>query len=487
MGLLVPKGEDPEEKSKKLDPPGPIRLALKIWVLEKPVLTCLHIFLPFAIYNMHVMKDNDAKSEAITFLTCLLAVVPLAERLGYATEQVSGHTGEVAGGLLNASFGNVPELVVTIIAIKSGLELIAIQMLLGSLISCLLLVTGLSVFFGGLKHKVQTFNTANSSTLISMILIIATFSGLITMAEQHGAGVDTLEQHKIPGALAASRALAVVGMVVYIMYLVYSLVTHKEMFDEKGEKEDGEDDDDDDEPELSALAAICMMAALVALISYLSDGLVSAIDGAAEHSGIPPLILCTLIIPNVNNAPEHAVAILMAWNGQLDASIGISVGSAAQLAIFLVPFAILADWVAGGYIGFGMEPILAAGLAISALFAAILLSSGKCTWMHGVLLITTYAAIIGAFWLSASIGQKEAFSDSTVAWVIDLLKSATTSVRNKASQEALLAAHIHNASVKVHSATDVDAHDAHWVQSAMFIPGTIHAALRAQHAMQATS
>ena len=269
MGLLVPKGEDPEEKSKKLDPPGPIRLALKIWVLEKPVLTCLHIFLPFAIYNMHVMKDNDAKSEAITFLTCLLAVVPLAERLGYA--------------------------------------------------------------------------------------------------------------------------------------------------------------------------------------------------------------------------PEHAVAILMAWNGQLDASIGISVGSAAQLAIFLVPFAILADWVAGGYIGFGMEPILAAGLAISALFAAILLSSGKCTWMHGVLLITTYAAIIGAFWLSASIGQKEAFSDSTVAWVIDLLKSATTSVRNKASQEALLAAHIHNASVKVHSATDVDAHDAHWVQSAMFIPGTIHAALRAQHAMQATS
>jgi Ca2+:H+ antiporter len=406
------------------------RLALKIWILDQPILACLHIFLPFAIVCMNTMQEEDAKSEAITFLTCLLAVVPLAERLGYATEQVGAYTGDVASGLLNASFGNVPELIVTIIAIKQGLELVAIHMLIGGVLSCLLLVTGLSVFIGGLKHKVQHYNTVNSSTLISMVLIIATFAGLITMAERYGAGVDTPQQHRIPGALAASRALAVLGMVVYIMYLVYSLVTHKELFDEKDGKggKDGEDDGGDEEPELSALAAICMMVALVALISYLSDGLVDAIDGAAEHSGIPSLILCTLIMPNVNNAPEHAVSIQMAWKGRLDASIATSVGSAAQLAIFFIPFAILADWVAGGYIGFGMEPILAAALAISALFAANLLSSGRCTWMHGVLLLATYGAIIGAFWLSASIAPGQVFDgdDDTIvhaAWVKSAGKS----------------------------------------------------------------
>jgi Ca2+:H+ antiporter len=390
------------------------RLALKIWVLDQPILACLHIFLPFAIICMNTMREVDARSEAITFLTCLLAVVPLAERLGYATEQVGGHMGEVASGLLNASFGNVPELVVTFIAVKQGLELVAIQMLIGGILSCLLLVTGLSVFLGGLKHKVQRFNTANSSTLISMVLIIATFAGLITMAERYGAGVGTPQRHKIPGALAASRALAVVGMVVYIMYMVYSLKPQKEMLGEK----DGEDDK---EPELSALSAICMMAALVALISYLSGGLVDAIDGAAEHSGIPSLILCTLIIPNVSNALEYSVSIQMAWKGRLDASIATSVGSAAQFANF--PFAILADWVAGGSIGFGMEPILVAGLAISAVFASIVLSSGLCTWMHGMLLTTTYGAIIGAFWLSASIAPKHVFDDggdgpvARVAWV----------------------------------------------------------------------
>ena len=390
------------------------RLALKIWVLDQPILACLHIFLPFAIICMNTMREVDARSEAITFLTCLLAVVPLAERLGYATEQVGGHMGEVASGLLNASFGNVPELVVTFIAVKRGLELVAIQMLIGGILSCLLLVTGLSVFLGGLKHKVQRFNTANSSTLISMVLIIATFAGLITMAERYGAGVGTPQRHKIPGALAASRALAVVGMVVYIMYMVYSLKPQKEMLGEK----DGEDDK---EPELSALSAICMMAALVALISYLSGGLVDAIDGAAEHSGIPSLILCTLIIPNVSNALEYSVSIQMAWKGRLDASIATSVGSAAQFANF--PFAILADWVAGGSIGFGMEPILVAGLAISAVFASIVLSSGLCTWMHGMLLTTTYGAIIGAFWLSASIAPKHVFDDggdgpvARVAWV----------------------------------------------------------------------
>eukprot|EP00900_Chrysochromulina_parva_P009823 jgi/Chrpa1/18842/Chrysochromulina_OHIO_Genome00025362-RA len=406
-----------EEKTKEPMAGYPAaRLALKIWVLDQPILACLHIFLPFAIICMNTMREVDARSEAITFLTCLLAVVPLAERLRYATEQVGGHTGEVASGLLNASFGNVPELLVTFIAVKQGLELVAIQVLIGGILSCLLLVTGLSVFLGGLKHKVQRFNTANSSTLISMVLIIATIAGLITMAERYGAGVGTPQRHKNPGALAASRALAVVGMVVYILYMVYSLKPQKEMLDEKDGK-----DDDDKEPELSALSAICMMAALVALISYLSGGLVDAIDGAAEHSGIPSLILCTLIIPNVSNALVYSVSIQMAWKGRLDASIATSVGSAAQFANF--PFAILADWVAGGSIGFGMEPILVAGLAISALFASIVLSSGLCTWMHGMLLTTTYGAIIGAFWLSASIAPEHVFDDggdgpvARVAWV----------------------------------------------------------------------
>jgi Ca2+:H+ antiporter len=174
-----------------------------------------------------------------------------------------------------------------------------------------------------------------------------------------------------------------------------------------------------------------MMGALVALISYLSDGLVDAIDGAAEHSGIPSLILCALIIPNVSNALEHAVSIQMAWKGRLDASIATSAGSAAQLAIFFIPFAILADWVAGGYIGFGMEPILVGALAISALFAEIVLSSGRCTWMHGVLLLTTYGAIMGAFWLSASIAPRQVFDGDDVtivraAWV----KSATVTTHN---------------------------------------------------------
>ena len=217
-----------EKMAKELDPPGAgslcspaspaARLALKIWdVLDQPILACLHIFLPFAIVCKNTMQEEDAKSEAITFLTCLLAVVPLAERLGYATEQVGAYTGDVASGLQmeNASFGNVPELVVTIIAIKQGLELVAIQMLIGGVLSCLLLVTGLSAFIGGLKHNVQHYNTTNSSTLISMVLIIATFAGLITMAERYGAGFDTPQQHRMPGALAASRALAVVGMVVY--------------------------------------------------------------------------------------------------------------------------------------------------------------------------------------------------------------------------------------------------------------------------------
>ena len=143
-----PKSEEGEktEEGKKL---GYVQTGLQIIIFDQPILACLHVFLPVAIVAMATVKKGDSHGEAWQFLFCLLAVVPLAERLGYATEQLTSHVGEVVAGLLNASFGNVPELVVTIVAIAHGLEDVAVQTLVGGVLSALLVVSGLSALFGG--------------------------------------------------------------------------------------------------------------------------------------------------------------------------------------------------------------------------------------------------------------------------------------------------------------------------------------------------
>ena len=387
-------------------PKSGLQTFLKVFVLDQPVLTCFHIFLPFAIWMMFTMKEGDAQSESWAFMLCLLAIVPLAERLGFATEEVSKYTGETVAGLLNATFGNVPELVVTIIAIAHGKELVAIQTLVGGVLSALLIVSGLSAFFGGIKNKVQQFNVENASGLLHMVMLVAVVVSLTTLAEMNGYGtfeeMDTRDKMRTVSVVTSSRIIAIICLLIYGAFLFFSLYTHKELF-EDAEKDD---DEEEEEPELGLYTALGTMVVLVGIISWLSDGMVASIEGAAEHSGIPQLVICTLIIPNVNNAPEHSVAVLMAWNNRIDASIATSVGSAAQLAILMIPIAIIADWIGGGDLDFGMEPILAGGLVFGALFAMFVLSSGKSTWIHGLMLLTGYAAIIVAFFLESDIANK---------------------------------------------------------------------------------
>jgi len=415
-----------------------LRWIARLLILDQPILAPLHVFLPIAIYNIFTTDHDSPSSEAWLFLTCLLATVPLAERLGFATDQLCSHVGQQRAGLLNASFGNVPELVVTIAAIRRGISTVAVEALIGSALSNLLLVSGLSALVGGLRHHVQKFNTHNSAMLAYMSLAMAALVGMVTAAELLSPTGSADPTYAPAAIVGGSRAIAVACVSLYGFFLIFSLVTHKELFDDTDEAEALVDGDTggsgagavdggtagggvkagaaggeaggeavqateaSNEPLLGAWGAVLMMAVLIALISWLSDGLVDAIDGAVEHSGIPSLILCTLVIPNVNNAPEHSVAAMMAWNNRFDAAVASSVGSAAQLNALLLPLTVLLDWAAGGAASFAVLPVLASGMAVGTLFATAVFTSGRSTWMHGVLLLVVYGAIIGAFWMQSS-------------------------------------------------------------------------------------
>lgn len=398
----------PHEEPPPEQPPrarlGYFRTALQLLVLDNPSFALLYIFLPLAVFTA---QQHDTNAETRLFFFSLLAIVPLADRLAYVTEQLAAHTNEVVAGLLNASFGNVPELIVTAVAVSHSSEDFAMQAIVGGVFNALLLGAGASIFVGGLCHKEQRFNQANSSLLLSLVLLMAVFVALMTAAEQ------AQQPPSDSALLSASHVLAVLSLVMYLSYLAFSLGTHRELFGD----EDVDGAEKGETPLLSVGAAVLWMTALVVLIAYLTDMMVPAIEGASKHSGLPSLIITAVILPTVNNAAEIFVAVRMACSGLIDASIASSVGSAAQLSMLHIPVCILADWAAGGLdpIGLGVNPVLAATLGAGALFGGSVLSRGSATWMHGLLLLACYGGVVTVFWLTRVEDDAEGGADRQLA------------------------------------------------------------------------
>ena len=347
-----------------------MKSALAAIFLQRPLLSLLHAFLPAALYFAYA-SDEDPVLEALTFCFSLLSLVPLAERLGYVTEQLALHVGDFAASLLNVTFGNAPELVVTVIALCQfdAAPNIAQDTLIGSALSNVLLVAGLSFFVGGLRHKVQTLDTTLSSILLAQLFLMALILSLVSCiplttrryvsSDLHGSPQVPVQPSLPPSplvevpsgqALAISRILAVAALCVYCAFLVFSLHTHAHLFNGKGaasavadsaaaggakvkggeaegggeveeggkgaakatrrvdgEKEHGKDDDDDDDDDdedeediLGLWGSIFWLAVLVGFISWVSDGLVDSIDGAARATGWSELFLTAIILPNVS-------------------------------------------------------------------------------------------------------------------------------------------------------------------------------------------
>jgi Ca2+:H+ antiporter len=416
--------------------------------LQKPLLSLLHMFLPPALIFARTAGE-DAGREALTFAFSLLALVPLAERLGYVTEQLALHVGEVTAGLLNVCAGNAPELVVTIVALVRGENHVAQDALVGAIVSNVLLVGGLSFVAGGIRHRTQRFNTTLSSTLLSSLFLMALIISLVSFMPERSTSVDPDGVTRTVNQSAQiSHVIAICALAVYLAFLLFSLRTHAYLFngephtgaelsfvpdgdDEQIKGGDGgggdggggngvEDGDgggggrggwggcgssdsgggggsggDDD---ILGLWGSCFwLVVLVVFVTWVSDGLVDSINGAAAASGWSELFITAIILPNVNNAPEHAVSIRLGYKNKVDAVVSICVGSATQLALFLLPCAVLFDWAYGGMMDFHLPGIEATGLMCSVLFATLVLQSGVVTWMHGLSLVVAYLCV-GAAW-----------------------------------------------------------------------------------------
>ncbi|CAN8321736.1 unnamed protein product [Cochlearia groenlandica] len=373
-------------------PNNSVLQSFKIVVLSNK-LNLLLPFGPLAIL-LHYLTDN----KGWIFLLSLVGITPLAERLGYATEQLACYTGSTVGGLLNATFGNVTELIISIFALKSGMIRVVQLTLLGSILSNMLLVLGCAFFCGGLvfSRKEQVFD--KGTAVVNSGLLLMAVMGLLFPAVLH---YTHSEVHAGSSELALSRFSSCIMLVAYAAYLFFQLKGQPSSYTPLSEEMEQslETSDDDEEPEISKWEAIIWLSILTAWVSLLSGYLVDAIEGASVSWKIPISFISVILLPIVGNAAEHAGAIMFAMKDKLDLSLGVAIGSSIQISMFAVPFCVVIGWMMGEQMDLNFQLFETATLFITVIVVAFFLQEGTSNYFKGLMLILCYLIVAASFFV----------------------------------------------------------------------------------------
>lgn len=343
-------------------------------------ISLLLVFVPLGIAS-HWLHWGSAASFCCNFA----AIVPLAAILGAATESLAVHTGQMVGGLLNATFGNAVEMIVTISAVKAGLVSVVQGSLLGSILSNLLLVLGMAFFAAGIKTKESRFNSAGASANMSCLCLGSLALALPTIYNHipHTAAEDVL---------MISRISSIVIGAVYVMFLIFQLHTHAELFGGSAGEEEEE------EPPLTVWSSACLLLVATITVAVCSEYLVDSIEGVTEEYGLPKAFIGVILLPIVGNAAEHVTAVTVATKGKMDLALGVAIGSSTQIALFVVPFAVIVGWIVDVPMSLDFRSFDSTVLLLSVILASGMLQDGSSNWLEGAMLMATYLLIAIICW-----------------------------------------------------------------------------------------
>ncbi|CAG7877706.1 unnamed protein product [Brassica rapa] len=381
----------PEHATKS--PKNSVLRSIKIVIFSNK-LNMLLPFGPLAIL-VHYMID----SKGWVFLLSLIGITPLAERLGYATEQLAFYTGPTVGGLLNATFGNVTELIISIFALKNGMIRVVQLTLLGSILSNMLLVLGCAFFCGGLVfyQKDQVFD--KGIAVVNSGLLLMAVMGILFPAVLH---YTHSEVHAGSSEMALSRFSSCIMLIAYAAYLFFQLKSQSNNSYSPLEEETNQNEEtcgEDEDPEISKWEAIIWLSILTAWVSLLSGYLVDAIEGASVSWNIPIAFISVILLPIVGNAAEHAGAIMFAMKDKLDLSLGVAIGSSIQISMFVVPFCVVIGWMMGEQMDLNFQLFETAMLFITVIVVAFFLQEGTSNYFKGLMLILCYLIVAASFFV----------------------------------------------------------------------------------------
>ena len=344
-------------------------------------LYALLVFVPIAIVSRFLHWP-----PIVVFTVSALAIIPLSGVLGAATEAVAERTSPAIGGLLNATLGNLAELIIAALALRAGLIELVKASITGSILGNLLLVLGAALFAGGCKFKVQRFNPH-----------LAGFSGTVLVIAAFGLLVPALFQylHPDPGRVATQQmSYYVAGLLIsgYAFSLLYSLRTHSSAFlavEAAPEVTVA--------PHWSSKQALTILIGSAVAIGVVSEILVSVTEEAVKVMGLSEFFVGLILVPIIGNAAEHSSAILMAMKNRMDLAINVAVGSSIQVALLIGPVLVFLGLAFGQKMDLAFSQMEVASIALSVAVATSVMRDAESNWLEGVFLLLAYAILGVAF------------------------------------------------------------------------------------------
>ena len=327
--------------------------------------------------TVFIVEHLRPEAGTLLFVLSVLAIVPLAALLCCATESVAAKTGDTVGGFLNATLGNLTELVITLAALRAGRYMLVKAAIAGAIVTNTLFLLGASFLVGGLKYHLQQFNVAGSRFqggqlfLASVALMVPSFIGSGTIAPDSDF-TQTL-----------SLCLAILLITIYGLGLLFQLKTHREFFNAAEQHED-----EDPWPLGLALGTLCGVTVLVALVS---EVFVASVHDAALAMGMTDAFVGFVIVALVGGVAEMTTAFSGALKNRMDLSIGIALGSATQIALFVAPVLVLASYIVGpSPMTLYFLPGVVVMIMLSTITASLVSNTGRSAWFVGVLTLGVY-------------------------------------------------------------------------------------------------
>ncbi|CAO3623705.1 unnamed protein product [Mucor hiemalis] len=387
-------------------------------IVQSSWLNVLLVFVPLG------WASNFVWPPTVAFILNFKAIVPLAKPLGFATEDISLRTGEVIGSLLNATFGNSVELIISVISLTKNLVIVVQASISRSLSSNLLLVLGMAFFVGGCKHIEQTFNITAAQTSASLLfisvvslLLPAAFYGSTSVAES-----AERERQDIP---SISKATSIILLIIYLAYLVFQLKTHKTFFlqapveafkverqfsrirllkrDEEQIVEtpgqEKEEEEEEESPCMPTLISILLLLIVTAVVAVSAEFLVSAIESVVEQWHIGETFIGLITLPIVGNAAEHVTAVTVTYKDKMDLALGVAVGSSMQVALLVTPIMVIIGWGINVDMCSFFNVYETAVMLASVIFVNYLIMDGKSNWLEGFMLCALYVLIAISFYV----------------------------------------------------------------------------------------
>jgi Ca2+:H+ antiporter len=342
--------------------------------IRRTPLLWLLVFVPVVF----AAEKVAAESHTLLFVLSVLAIVPLAALLSHATEAVAARTGDAVGGLLNATLGNLTELVIALAALRAGEYMLVKASIAGAIVTNTLFMLGASFLIGGLRYHVQEYNRVNAR-LQAGLLFLATVALLVPSAVGEAdstAGAGFTEK--------VSVGLAVLLIGAYALGLVFSLKTHRELFA-------GAEHAEEEEAPWPIGLALAVLAGVTVLVALVSEVFVESVQKAAEAFGMSRAFVGFIVVALVGAAAEMASAFSGARKDRLDLSVGIALGSASQIALFVAPVLVLLSYAVGpSPMTLQFWPGAVVMMLIATMTASLVTNSGRSAWFVGALVLMVY-------------------------------------------------------------------------------------------------